>query len=108
EDLRGWIAGPSHQPWWLMQNISGFPQEIPQEAIDKRVELGKKIADRLRDLDMTPVFAGYYGMVPFGMEDKYPEANIVDQGTYHNFEQPDWLDTTKIGRASCRERVDRR
>lgn len=93
-ELREWIPGPAHQPWWLMQNLSTFPRVMPQEVIDKRAELGEKISDRLRDLGMTPVFPGYYGMVPFKFEERNPDAEIVSQGTYHTFQQPDWLDTT--------------
>lgn len=93
-ELREWIPGPAHQPWWLMQNLSTFPRVIPQEVIDKRAELGENISDRLRDLGMTPVFPGYYGMVPFKFEERNPDAKIVSQGTYHTFQQPDWLDTT--------------
>ncbi|HLS08300.1 alpha-N-acetylglucosaminidase TIM-barrel domain-containing protein [Lentibacillus sp.] len=93
-EMRDWIPTPAHQPWWLLQNLSGFPGPIPQNVIDKRAELGRKIADGLRELGMTPVFPGYYGMVPFNFEEKNPGANIVPQGTYHRFTQPDWLDPT--------------
>lgn len=96
-EMREWIPGLSHHPWWLMQNMTTFPRSMPQEAIDKQAELGKKIADRLRDLDMSPVFPGYYGTVPFNFEEKYSEVDEVDivpQGSYHTFRQPDWLDTT--------------
>ncbi|MDY0393838.1 alpha-N-acetylglucosaminidase TIM-barrel domain-containing protein [Virgibacillus halophilus] len=93
-EMRDWIPSPAHQPWWLLQNLSGYPSPIPQSVIDKRAKLGKKIADRLRDLGMTPVFPGYHGIVPFEFEEKNPGANIVPQGTYHRFTQPDWLDPT--------------
>lgn len=93
-EMRDWIPTPAHQPWWLLQNLSGFPSPIPQNVIDKRAELGKKIADRLRELGMTPVFPGYHGIVPFNFKEKNPGAKIVPQGTYHRFTQPDWLDPT--------------
>lgn len=93
-EMRDWIPTPAHQPWWLLQNLSGFPSPIPQNVIDKRAELGKKIANRLRELGMTPVFPGYHGIVPFHFKEKNPEANIIPQGTYHRFTQPDWLDPT--------------
>lgn len=93
-EMRDWIPAPAHQPWWLLQNLSGFPSPIPQNVIDRRAELGKKIADRLRELGMTPVFPGYHGIVPFNFKEKNPGANIVPQGTYHRFTQPDWLDPT--------------
>lgn len=94
EEMRDWIPAPAHQPWWLLQNLSGFPGPIPQNVIDKRAELGSEIAERLRELGMTPVLPGYHGIVPFDFEEKNPGANIVPQGTYHRFTQPDWLDPT--------------
>ncbi|MBY7144405.1 alpha-N-acetylglucosaminidase C-terminal domain-containing protein [Virgibacillus sp. NKC19-3] len=94
EEMRDWIPSPAHQPWWLLQNLSGFPSPIPQNVIDERAELGRDIADRLRELGMTPVFPGYHGIVPFDFEEKNPGVNIVPQGTYHRFTQPDWLDPT--------------
>lgn len=93
-EMRKWIPQPAHQPWWLLQNMSGYPNPIPQSVIDKRVTLGKKIADRLRKLGMTPVFPGYYGTVPFHFNEKNPGAHIVPQGNYHTFQRSDWLDPT--------------
>lgn len=94
EEMRDWIPLPAHQPWWLLQNMSAFPSPISKDLIDKRVALGQKIADRLRELGMTPVFPGYYGTVPADFEERNPGALVVPQGSWVGFEQPDWLDPT--------------
>src|ERR1700761_6628850 len=49
EELRAWFPTPAHQPWWLLQNLSGWVgPSVPQHLIDARAELGAKIAGRLR------------------------------------------------------------
>ncbi|CAL9579176.1 hypothetical protein SUDANB58_05000 [Streptomyces sp. enrichment culture] len=92
DELRSWIPGPAHQPWWLMQNMSGFGGPVSERLLKDRARLGRKIADRLRDLGMTPVLPGYYGTVPPGFTGKNPTGPVVPQGDWVGFERPDWLD----------------
>ncbi|MEW2399680.1 alpha-N-acetylglucosaminidase TIM-barrel domain-containing protein [Streptomyces sp. NPDC046862] len=91
--LRAWIPAPAHQPWWLLQNMSGFGGPVSRQLIEQRAALAGKIVDRIRDLGMTPVLPGYYGTVP----DDFParhggDATVVAQGTWGAFKRPDWLD----------------
>src|SRR5919108_163190 len=79
-ELRAWIPAPAHQPWWLLQNMSGFGGPVSKRLIDQRAALAKKIIKRLRELGMTPVLPGYFGTVPDGFTDKNPEARVVPQG----------------------------
>ncbi|WP_308408717.1 alpha-N-acetylglucosaminidase [Streptomyces sp. AC627_RSS907] len=92
DELRSWIPGPAHQPWWLMQNMSGFAGPVSERLIEDRARLGRRIADRLRRLGMTPVLPGYYGTVPPGFTEKNSTGPVVPQGTWVGFERPDWLD----------------
>ncbi|MCX4852522.1 alpha-N-acetylglucosaminidase C-terminal domain-containing protein [Streptomyces canus] len=92
-EMRAWIPAPAHQPWWLLQNMSGFGGPVSRQLIEKRAALAEKIIDRVRDLGMTPVLPGYYGSVP----DDFParhggDAAVVAQGTWGAFKRPDWLD----------------
>lgn len=92
-ESRAWLPAPTHQPWWLLQNLSGYGGPLSPELIAKRVELGRKITGRLRELGMAPVFPGYYGHVPHGfVERNGGDAHVVPQGTWHGFDRPDWLD----------------
>ncbi|MFD3479226.1 alpha-N-acetylglucosaminidase [Streptomyces sp. NPDC058695] len=92
-ESRAWLPAPTHQPWWLLQNLSGYGGPLSPELIAKRVELGRRITDRLCELGMSPVFPGYYGHVPHGfVERNGGDAHIVPQGTWHGFDRPDWLD----------------
>ncbi|MFI0976574.1 alpha-N-acetylglucosaminidase TIM-barrel domain-containing protein [Streptomyces sp. NPDC021093] len=92
EELRAWIPGPAHQPWWQLQNMSAFGGPVSRQLLDRRVELGKKIVGRLRELGMTPVLPGYFGTVPDGFAARNPGAHTVPQGDWVGFRRPDWLD----------------
>ncbi|MGW1842268.1 alpha-N-acetylglucosaminidase [Streptomyces sp. NPDC001966] len=92
DELRSWIPGPAHQPWWLMQNMSGFGGPVSEQQLQDRAELGRRIADRLRQLGMTPVLPGYYGTVPPRFTEKNPTGPVVPQGGWVGFDRPDWLD----------------
>jgi len=95
EELRRWFPTPAHQPWWLLQNLSSWVgPSVSQHLIDARLALAAKITHRLRDLGMTPVLPGYYGMVPDGFAAKHPGASVVPQGTWQGLKRPDWLDPT--------------
>jgi len=90
--LRAWIPAPAHQPWWLLQNMSGFGGPVSAQLFAQRAELGRRIAARLRELGMQPVFPGYFGTVPPGFAAKQPGAALVPQGEWVGFQRPDWLD----------------
>ncbi|MFJ3583600.1 alpha-N-acetylglucosaminidase [Streptomyces sp. NPDC090127] len=93
-ELRAWIPGPAHQSWWLLQNLSGFAGPVSRQLVDARADLGRRIADRLRALGMTPVLPGFFGTVPPGFADRNPGAVTVPQGRWVGFPRPDWLDPT--------------
>ncbi|MER5965720.1 alpha-N-acetylglucosaminidase [Streptomyces sp. NPDC002057] len=92
EEMRAWIPGPAHQPWWLMQNLSGFAGPESQRLLGQRAALGRRIADRLRSLGMAPVLPGYFGTVPPGFTARNPAGPVVPQGRWVGFDRPDWLD----------------
>ncbi|MER0447834.1 alpha-N-acetylglucosaminidase [Streptomyces sp. Edi4] len=91
-ELRAWIPGPAHQPWWLLQNMSGFGGPVSAQLLDERAELARRVVARLRELGMNPVLPGYFGTVPPGFADREPGARVVPQGVWGGFARPDWLD----------------
>ncbi|MFB6718738.1 alpha-N-acetylglucosaminidase TIM-barrel domain-containing protein [Kribbella sp. NPDC056345] len=94
-EIRDWIPQPAHQPWWLMQNMCCFNEPVSTELLDRRVALGRQIADRMRSLGITPVFPGYFGTVPPGFSARNGGVLTVPQGTWvDGLERPDWLDPT--------------
>ncbi|WP_372346416.1 alpha-N-acetylglucosaminidase [Streptomyces sp. KL116D] len=92
-ELRSWIPSPAHQPWWLLQNMAG-PAGGPVSAglLGARARLGRRIADRIRELGMEPVLPGYFGTVPPGFADRNSGAHVVRQGDWYGYRRPDWLD----------------
>ncbi|WP_432588593.1 alpha-N-acetylglucosaminidase [Streptomyces sp. HD1123-B1] len=91
-EARGWLPAPSHQPWWLLQNMSGYGGPVSPELLAKRAELGRRITARLRELGMRPVLPGYFGTVPDGFAGRNPGARTVPQGDWAGLKRPDWLD----------------
>jgi len=64
DELRRWIPDPAHQPWWILQNLAGGDVPITEALLAKRATLGRRIADRARELGITPVFPGYWAPCP--------------------------------------------
>ncbi|MEV7616779.1 alpha-N-acetylglucosaminidase [Streptomyces sp. NPDC089799] len=91
-EARAWLPAPSHQPWWLLQNLSGYGGPLSAALIARRAELGRRITDRLRSYGMRPVLPGWFGTVPDGFTDRHPTARVVPQGTWCGLRRPDWLD----------------
>lgn len=93
-ELRAWIPAPAHQPWWLLQNMSGFGGPVSPALLDERITLGARIVARMRELGIAPVFPGYFGTVPDGFAKRNAGARTVPQGKWVGFDRPDWLDPT--------------
>ncbi|MFF3641932.1 alpha-N-acetylglucosaminidase [Streptomyces sp. NPDC002564] len=103
-EARAWLPAPSHQPWWLLQNLAGYGGPLSGRLIADRAALGRRIVRRLRDLGMAPVLPGYYGNVPDGFVARNGgDARVVPQGSWHGFARPDWLDprTTAFARVAA-------
>ncbi|GHH49133.1 alpha-N-acetylglucosaminidase [Lentzea cavernae] len=101
-EVRAWIAQPSFQPWQWYGSTTGFDPSggvhagpVSKELIEKRAELGRKIADRMRSLGIAPVFPAFIGHVPDkAFADSNPDAHLVPQGGYSGHPRPLWLDPT--------------
>ncbi|MBT2366427.1 alpha-N-acetylglucosaminidase C-terminal domain-containing protein [Streptomyces sp. ISL-10] len=92
-EARTWLPAPSHQPWWLLQNMSEYGGPMSTALIERRTDLGRRIADRMRELGMRPVLPGYFGTVPDGFAARNPgDARVIPQGTWNGLRRPDWLD----------------
>ncbi|MEX2985759.1 alpha-N-acetylglucosaminidase [Streptomyces sp. C36] len=91
-EVRRWVPGPAHQPWWLLQNMASYGGPVSRELLDRRTDLARNIVRRLRELGMTPVLPGYYGTVPPGFPERNKGARVIPQGDWGGFPRPDWLD----------------
>jgi alpha-N-acetylglucosaminidase len=93
-DVRAWLVMPSHQPWMYMDNMEGYGGPVSQTVVARRLELGRKIIARMRELGIEPCLPGYYGMVPPDFKAKFPKAKIHSQGDWVELRRPDILDPT--------------
>lgn len=91
-EIRHWITQPAHQNWQLMGNMCCFDEPISKQLLDRRVQSAKQIIARLRELGITPVFPGYYGMVPADFAVRHAGTHVVVQGAWNGFQRPGWLD----------------
>ncbi|MDR2982383.1 MAG: alpha-N-acetylglucosaminidase [Puniceicoccales bacterium] len=76
EEIRQFLCGPAFFGWQYMANLEGWGGPLPQQWIDRSIELGRKILVRERELGMTPILQGFTGFVPRELKKKYPDAKI--------------------------------
>jgi alpha-N-acetylglucosaminidase len=91
-EIRSWIAQPAHQNWQLMGNLCCFAGPISGKLMQRRVVSAQQIIARLRELGITPVLPGFYGIVPGDFHKKFPAAHVIAQGEWAGFTRPGWLD----------------
>ncbi len=91
-EIRSWITQPAHQNWQLMGNLCCFAGPISGNLLRKRAVSAKQIIARLRELGITPVLPGFYGIVPADFQRKFPSAHVIAQGEWAGFTRPGWLD----------------
>ena len=92
DEIRGWITQPAHQNWQLMGNLCCFDGPISKQLMQKRALSARQIITRLRELGITPVLPGFYGIVPADFQKKFPNAHVIAQGEWAGFTRPGWLD----------------
>ncbi|MDR2562462.1 MAG: alpha-N-acetylglucosaminidase [Prevotellaceae bacterium] len=82
EEILAFIPGPAFNAWWLMGNLEGWGGPVSRRLIDQWKDIQQKILKRMNELGITPVMQGFCGMVPVKLKEKYPNAEIVEQGTW--------------------------
>ena len=91
-EIRRWLTQPAHQNWQLMGNLCCFAGPISRALLRKRLLSAQKIVARLRELGITPVLPGFYGIVPADFGRRFPAAHVVPQGKWAGVTRPGWLD----------------
>jgi alpha-N-acetylglucosaminidase len=88
EEIREWIVGPAYQPWQWMGNIQSEGPALSEDLVERRATLGRMIADRMRELGITPIVPGFYGVVPPGFAERNGQAYDVKQTGFWNGSLP--------------------
>ncbi len=86
QQIREYFTGPAHLPWHRMSNLDHWGGPLPQSWLDHQVRLQKKIVQRERELDMTPVLPAFAGHVPGTLKAIYPDAKISKLGFWGGFD----------------------
>ena len=82
DEIMEFLPGPAFNAWHIMANHEGWGGPITMRTIERRAALEKKILKRLREYGIQPVFMSFYGMVPTKLQEKYPDAEIKEQGNW--------------------------
>src|SRR5579872_5335851 len=75
-EIRNWLTQPAHQNWQLMGNLCCFNGPISRTLMQKRASSAQQIMRRLRELGITPVLPGFYGIVPADFQKRFANAHV--------------------------------
>lgn len=92
EEALNCISGPSFWAWQLMTNIIGYLPPKSEKYVYKRLELGKKILNRLVEFGIQPIQQGFSGHVPTAVKEKFPNANVLMQRGWCNYPKTAQID----------------
>lgn len=92
EEALNCISGPAFWAWQLMTNIIGYLPPKNEKYVYERLELGKKILNRLVELEIQPIQQGFSGHIPTILKEKYPNANILMQNGWCNYPKTAQID----------------
>ena len=93
-EVRSYFSGPAHLPWHRMANLDGFGGPLPISWLEGQKELQKRIVQRERELNMTPVLPAFAGHVPAQIAQKFPQADIKKLSAWCGFEPTFFLSST--------------
>ncbi|PRY97326.1 alpha-N-acetylglucosaminidase [Marinilabilia salmonicolor] len=94
DEIKSYLPGPAFFAWFYMNNLEGWGGPLPDNWISDHIELRKKIQKRMYEYGMTPVFQGFYGMVPGSFNKKFPNADIHNPGLWCGFKRPAFIEPT--------------
>lgn len=86
EEIRNYFTGPAHLPWHRMTNFDRWHSPLPHSWLNHQAELQKKIVNRERALNMTPVLPAFAGHVPPEIKRVYKDAHITQMSSWGGFE----------------------
>lgn len=93
QEIKDFIAGPAYYAWFYMANLTGMGGPIPDQWFAQRTELARKNHRIMQAFGMQPVLQGFCGMVPTDFTSKQPDAKVIPQGKWCDFQRPYMLKT---------------
>lgn len=95
-EIADYLCGPAYFAWFYMQNLTSIGGPLPDAWFGRRVELARRMHDRMLALGIRPVLQGFAGMVPLDFGKKRPDAEVIRQGGWCAFARPHMLKTCGI------------
>ncbi|MFI3295131.1 MAG: alpha-N-acetylglucosaminidase [Rikenellaceae bacterium] len=93
DEANAFVASPSKQAWWLMNNLEGSEVPNSDDWYNQQVALEQLIVARYKQWGIKPVYAGYAGMVPSDANEKLG-LEVQDPGTWCAYQRPAFLQPT--------------
>lgn len=88
EEARAFVCSPVIFPWQCMNNITGWAGAASMNYYIKRLNLAKKINERIRSFGAQVVAPGWSGMVPADFEKHFPDSKPHHQGLWCGMPRP--------------------
>lgn len=88
EEIKDYLAGPGYFAWFYMQNLYSFGGPLPDSWFEQRVELGRKMHDRMQAFGIDPVIQGFSGQVPLTFDDKNEGSVLTPIDGWSGFTRP--------------------
>lgn len=93
EEVKDYICGPAYFAWFYMQNLYSSGGPLPNAWFEQRVELGRKMHDRMQTYGITPVIQGFAGQVPETFAEKNEGAVLTPLDGWSGYTRPSIIKT---------------
>ena len=93
EEVKDYLAGPAYFAWFYMQNLYSVGGPLPNAWFEQRVELGRKMHDRMQTYGIEPVIQGFAGQVPHTFAEKNEGAVLTPIDGWVGYTRPSIIKT---------------
>lgn len=93
EEVKDYLAGPAYYAWFYMQNLYSVGGPLPNSWFEQRVELGRKMHDRMQTYGIQPVIQGFAGQVPHTFAQKNEGAVLTPTDGWVGYTRPSIIKT---------------
>lgn len=106
EEVKEYISGPAYFAWFYMQNLYSIGGPLPDSWFEGRVELGRKMHDRMQTYGIDPVIQGFAGQVPDTFVEKNEGSVFTPECDWSGFTRPSILKTYLTEEEIAQGKVD--
>ena len=93
DEIKDYLCGPAYVAWFYMQNMYSSGGPLPNSWFEQRVELGRKIHDRMQTYGINPVIQGFAGQVPETFAEKNDGAVLTPIDGWSGYTRPSIIKT---------------